>query len=94
MIASHKMITRYTCTYFNSCSVNFPVLAENFIGLFRDSSNKMFYFISKASLIKRNKNNKISAFKTVRNLSKLIFSAEIKRLTSSINFLQKYLNFI
>ena len=54
MIASNKTITRWICAYFNSWSVNFPVLAENFIDLFRDSSNKILYFISKVGFIRRN----------------------------------------
>ena len=73
MLASNKMTPRWICAYFNTWLVNFPVLAENCIGLFCDSSNKMFYFISKVSFIKENKNDKISAFTTVRNVKKLIF---------------------
>ena len=50
MIASNKTMARWIRAYFNSWLVNFPVLAENFTGLFCNSSNKMFYFNSKVIL--------------------------------------------
>ena len=77
MIASNKTITRWICAYFNSWSVNFPVLAENFIDLFAIVAIKYFISFPKLALSEE----------TVRNLDKLILFCWDQK----INFFDKIL---
>ena len=73
MLAGNKTITRWICAYLNSWLVNFPVLTENFIGLFLNSSNRMFCFFFSSPKLALSKETTMSM--------NLFFSVGIKKLT-------------